>query len=78
MEEMKLTVRVSKNLVEKAKHYAAINHTTLTNLIETYLQSIPAADYFDEAPITRRLVGSVPADVSIEDYHEHLDKKYGG
>jgi hypothetical protein len=78
MEETKLTVRISRDLVEKAKQYAAQNHTTLTNLIEAYLQNIPAQGLLAEAPIVRRLTGSLSQDVSIEDYRRHLEEKYGG
>ena len=77
MKETKLTVRIPRELIEKAKLYAAQNHTTLTNLIEAYLQNIPAQGLLDDAPIVRRLSGSLSLDVSIEDYHRHLEEKYG-
>jgi len=78
MEETKLTVRIPRDLVEKAKLYAKQNHTTLTNLIEAYLQNIPAQGLLADAPIVRRLSGSLSQDVSIEDYRRHLEEKYGG
>lgn len=78
MEETKLTIRVPKELVEKAKKYASKNHTTLTNLIEAYLQNLPAVGYLDDAPIVKHLSGSLPQSVSIDDYHKHLNEKYGG
>jgi hypothetical protein len=78
MEDTKLTVRIPRDLVERAKQYAAQNHTTLTNLIEAYLLNIPAQGLLEDAPIVRRLSGSLSQDVSIEDYHKHLDEKYGG
>ena len=78
MEETKLTVRIPRDLVEKAKLYAKQNHTTLTNLIEAYLQNIPAQGLLADAPIVRRLTGSLSQDVSIEDYRRHLEEKYGG
>jgi Family of unknown function (DUF6364) len=78
MEETKLTVRIPRHLVNKAKQFAAQNHTTLTNLIEAYLQNIPAQGLLEDAPIVQRLSGSLSQDVSIEDYHKHLEEKYGG
>jgi hypothetical protein len=78
MEETKLTVRIPRHLVNKAKQFAALNHTTLTNLIEAYLQNIPAQGLLEDAPIVQRLSGSLSQDVSIEDYHKHLEEKYGG
>ena len=78
MEETKLTVRIPRALVEKAKLYAAQNHTTLTNLIEAYLQNIPAQGLLADAPIVRRLSGSLSQNVSLDDYRRHLEEKYGG
>jgi hypothetical protein len=76
--ETKLTVRVSRRILENAKRYARENNTTLTELISTYLQQIPdAVSGLDDAPIVRRLTGTVPPDVSFEDYQKHLDEKYG-
>ena len=58
MGETKLTVRVPRELLENIKHYAAQNHTTLTELIEAYLRQIPAQYPLENAPIVRRLRGS--------------------
>jgi hypothetical protein len=77
MEQTKLTVRVPRDLLENVKRYAAQNDTTLTNLIEAYLRRIPAQEPLDQAPIVRRLTGILPKDVTVQDYHEHLEKKYG-
>jgi hypothetical protein len=78
MKETKLTVRVPRELLEKAKRYAAENDTTLTNLIEAYLEHIPARGFLADAPIVRRLSGVLSGQVSIEDYQKHLEEKYGG
>jgi len=77
MTETKLTIRVPRDLVENAKHFAAENHTTLTNLIEAYLRRIPVEHSLENAPIVKRLSGTLTAEVSLEDYKEHLDEKYG-
>ncbi|HEX9332857.1 MAG TPA: DUF6364 family protein [Anaerolineales bacterium] len=77
MEQTKLTVRISRELLENVKRYAAKNNTTLTNLIEAYLQRIPNQEPLENAPIVRRLSGILPKDVSVQDYREHLEEKYG-
>ena len=77
MQNTKLTVRVPKDLIENVKHYAQQNNTTLTALIEAYLRRIPAKEPFDNAPIVRRLSGSLSQDVTIQDHKEHLTEKYG-
>jgi hypothetical protein len=77
MQETKLTVRVPRDLLENMKRYAAQNNTTLTNLIEAYLRRIPTSQSLENAPIVRRLSGTLPPDVSIQDYRQHLEEKYG-
>jgi hypothetical protein len=77
MEQTKLTVRVPRDLLENIKRYAAENNTTITDLIEAYLRRIPAQQSLDDAPIVRRLSGILPANVSLQDYREHLEEKYG-
>ena len=78
METKKMTVRVPKDLLEQAKRYARENDTTLTRLITAYLGQIATeGDPLADAPIVRQLVGSLSPDVSVEDYEEHLEKKYG-
>ena len=77
MGETKLTVRVSRDLLDNVKRYAAQNNTTLTELIEAYLRRIPAQHPLENAPIVRQLSGVLPADLTIQDYKEHLDEKYG-
>ena len=77
MQETKLTVRVPRDLLENIKRYAAQNNTTLTNLIEAYLRRIPAQQTLENAPIVRRLTGTLSPAVTIHDYKKHLEEKYG-
>ena len=77
MEETKLTIRVPRELIENIKRYAAQNNTTVTNLIEAYLRHIPAQPPLADAPIVRRLSGSLSQKVSVQDYRKHLEDKYG-
>jgi hypothetical protein len=76
MQETKLTVRVPRDLLENIKRYAALNNTTLTDLIEAYLRRIPVMQPLDNAPIVRRLSGTLSPTVSVQDYKKHLDEKY--
>lgn len=76
--DTKLTVRVPRRLLENAKRFARENHTTLTELISVYLQQIPGEkSELDQAPIVRRLTGSLSPDISVDDYKKHLEQKYG-
>ena len=77
MHETKLTVRVPRDLLENIKRYAAQNNTTLTDLIKAYLRHIPAQPSLENAPIVRRLSGTLSPDAAIQDYRKHLEEKYG-
>ena len=77
MESTKLTVRVPRDVLEEAKRYARENQTTLTRLISEYLRQLDVEnDPLANAPIVRRLSGTLSPDVSIEDYRQYLESKY--
>ncbi|MDI7277654.1 MAG: DUF6364 family protein [Anaerolineae bacterium] len=79
MEETKLTVRVPRQVLEDAKRYAREHDTTVTRLISQYLQRVSTAGHpLADAPIVRRLSGTLPRHVTIDDYRKHLEEKYGG
>lgn len=77
MEETKLTVRISRDLLKNAKQYAADHNTTLTKLIEVYFRRFPTHSTLKNAPIVEGLIGSMPPDITIQDYKDHLIEKYG-
>lgn len=78
MEETKLTVRVPKAWLEDAKEYARQHNTTLTRLVSEYLRQLSGqSDFLEEAPIVRRLSGILSTDVSVADYRQYLEEKYG-
>ena len=77
MKDAKLTVRVSRDLLDNVKVYAEKNNTTLTDLIESFLKNIPSQFPLENAPIVRRLSGSLPQNLSVQDYSDHLEDKYG-
>jgi len=79
MQETKLTVRLPRELLENAKRYARKQNTTVTNLISEYLRRMPASmEILQDAPIVRRLSGTLSKNISVADYRKHLDAKYGG
>ena len=79
MEKTKLTVRVPRDLLEGAKQYANEHDTTLTRLVSEFLYQLSIQDDpLADAPVVRRLSGSLSPDASIDDYHKYLEKKYGG
>jgi len=76
MLKTKLTVRVEKDLLENIKRYAERNNTTLTDLIDIYLRRIPSQGSLVDAPIVKRLSGTISKKVSVQDYKDHLEDKY--
>jgi hypothetical protein len=78
MEKTKLTVRIPRDVLEGAKRYARENRTTLTRLVSEYLRQLTAQnDPLADAPIVQRLSGTLSQAVSVEDYREYLERKYG-
>lgn len=78
MDETKLTVRIARDTLTEAKRYAREHHTTLTRLVVTHLEHLHARpDAQADAPITRRLSGTLPPQASAGDYRDYLDSKYG-
>ena len=78
MEKTKLTVRVPQDLLKGAKRYAHEHNTTLTRLVSEFLRQLSAQDNFlPEAPVIRRLSGTLSLTASVEDYHQYLEEKYG-
>ena len=76
--DTKLTVRVPRHLLENTKRYAKENNTTFTALITAYLRQLPEEkSVLNDAPIVQRLTASLSPDISIVDYEEHLEEKYG-
>jgi hypothetical protein len=79
LERTKLTVRVPRDLLEGAKRYANAHNTTLTRLVSEYLRYLSAQDQtLADAPIVRRLSGTLAADATIDEHRRHLEEKYGG
>lgn len=76
MLKIKLTVRVDQDLLDNFKKYAALNHTTLTDLINTYLKQIPDQKTGDPTKIVNQLSGILSQDVTTDEYKKHLEEKY--
>ena len=78
MEQIKLTIRLPRGLLEDAKRYAYDHHTTLTRLVAGYLRQLQSKDDpLAGAPVVRRLSGILQQEASVEEYHLHLEEKYG-
>jgi ABC-type transporter Mla subunit MlaD len=78
MNDARLTIRIPRGLLEEARQYAQENQTTLTRLVSQYLHQLATMrDPLADAPIVRRLSGTLSQDISEDDYRKHLEDKYG-
>lgn len=83
--DAKLTLKLDKSVIEKAKEYASLKNKSLSRLIESYLKSLVSseADQSDEdieiSPFVRSLKTGIkmPADLDPKtEYGKHLAEKY--
>jgi len=77
MDETKLTIRIDRATLERAKRYARSHGTSLTRLVTSHLERLVVEDgATGHAPVTRRLTGVIPPDASLQEYREHLERKH--
>jgi hypothetical protein len=83
--DTKLTLKLDKNVIEKAKEYAASQKRSLSGIVESYLQSLTGtndSDKIEEVEISSFVKSmssgaKVPADFDYKkEYHSHLEEKY--
>ena len=73
----KLTLSVEGRVVERAKRYAQARGTSVSRLVETYLDILaePSVAGGRRRPVLTRLRGSMKRG-SVGDYHRYLERKY--
>ena len=77
MDETKLTIRIDRITLERAKSYARQHGTSLTRLVTSHLEQLGADDEATGlSSVTRRLTGVLPPDASVQDYRDHLARKH--
>ncbi|MFN5182670.1 MAG: DUF6364 family protein [Bacteroidota bacterium] len=79
--DTKLTLRLDEEIIEKAKAYAKSKKTSLSGLIENYLQKITSDKKSKKSitPLVKSLSGviNLPKDYNNKkDYSDYLVKKY--
>lgn len=79
--DSKLTLKLKRDVIEKAKKYAAENRQSLSRMVENYLQNLvdSKAGEPEITPFVKSL--SIKIDVPEEtdtkkEYHEHQNKKH--
>ena len=77
--DTKLTLKLDKKIIERAKLYASEKNVSLSKLIENMLFRITdSKSYKSEiTPLVESLSGILPEmEFDKEDYTDYLDKKY--
>jgi hypothetical protein len=76
--EVKLTLRLKKKTIERGKQYAKKRKTSLSKMIENYLEKITQQDEEEITPLVKSLSGVVKEIVidHKKGYAEFLDRKY--
>ena len=76
----KLTLSVDEDVVRRAKRYAEQRGTSVSQLVETYLEALarpPAAKEERLPPVTRRLSGILRgSEFQRREYIDYLERKY--
>ena len=80
--DTKLTLKLDKEIIEKAKHYSSEKKISLSRLIENYLNSLTsdkANNDLQISPFVKSLSSgiSIPADYDYKkDRADYLEQKY--
>ena len=79
--ETKLTLRLSKKIIDMAKDYAHNHNISLSKMIESYLESITKKSVIETeiSPLVESISGILKLDESIDfqkDYTNYLTEKY--
>lgn len=84
--DTKLTLKLDKNVIERAKEYAASQNRSLSRIIESYLQSLTVEEDMKNnkagiqiSPFVKSMSSGVhiPADLDYKiDYSNYLTEKY--
>lgn len=80
--DTKLTLKLNKGVIEKAKEYASNKKMSLSRIIEAYLQSLTSeieSSELEISPFIKSIATGVeiPADLNYkEEYSDYLMEKY--
>lgn len=72
----KLTLSVDEKIVRRAKRYAAAQGTSVSKLVERYLDLLARPVDMSAAPPVLRMLRGAARGGSVDAYHKHLARKY--
>ena len=79
--ETKLTIRLKKEVIERAKEYAHDHKISLSKMVQSYLESvtIPKSDEMEITPLVKSLSGVIHLSEDFDfkkEYSDYLTEKY--
>ena len=79
--DTKLTLKLDKSVIQKAKEYASKHKTSLSRMIENYLDSITSDNQKKSkiTPLVKSLSGIIELENDFDykkEYSDHLANKY--
>lgn len=79
--ETKLTIRIKKKVIERAKDYAHIHKISLSKMVESYLESVTEVkkEDIEITPLVESLSGVIRLNEDFNfknDYANYLTEKY--
>lgn len=74
--ETKLTLKLSKKAIEKGKRYAKKRNTSLSRMVENYLERIAMVEEEEISPLVKSLSGIASEKHDDKTYEDFLTKKY--
>jgi hypothetical protein len=72
----KLTLSVDERVVRRAKRYAAAHGTSVSKLVERYLDLLARPFEMSEAPPVLRMLRGAARGVPADIYRRHVSRKY--
>lgn len=76
-ETAKLTLRLARDEIQRAKAYAEATGLTLTEVVSRYFRRLDALEPADLSPALREVVGLIPPDADLDAARdEYLQEKY--
>ena len=72
----KLTLSVDERVVRRAKRYAAAQGTSVSKLVERYLDLLARPFEMSEAPPVLRMLRGAARGVPADTYRRHVSRKY--
>ncbi|MHA3789290.1 DUF6364 family protein [Flavobacterium hauense] len=81
--DTKLTLKLDKDIIEKAKVYASTTNRSLSSIVESYFQSLTSekkteSDEFEITAFVRSMASekSLPTDLDEKEYFDYLSQKH--